>query len=55
VFDLPGDSERLLASSIGAEHVFVNGVETVTAGKATGATAGAVLRSTTLDTVETST
>ena len=53
VFDLPGDSKRLLAGSIGVEHVFVNGVETVTAGTATGATAGVVLRSTTLDTVDT--
>jgi N-acyl-D-aspartate/D-glutamate deacylase len=54
VFDLPGDSKRLLAGSVGVEHVFVNGVETVTAGQATGATAGVVLRSTTLTTVDTS-
>src|SRR5262249_21030802 len=54
VLDLPGESKRLLAGSIGVEHVFVNGVETVTAGRATGATAGVVLRSTTLDTVDTS-
>jgi N-acyl-D-aspartate/D-glutamate deacylase len=45
VFDLPGDSKRLLAGSIGVEHVFVNGVETVVAGSATGDTPGVILRS----------
>jgi N-acyl-D-aspartate/D-glutamate deacylase len=44
-YDLPGDSKRLLAGSIGIEQVFVNGVETVVGGRATGATAGTVLRS----------
>ena len=45
VHDLPGDSKRLLAGSIGVEHVFVNGVETIVAGQATGDVAGTVLRS----------
>ncbi len=45
VADLPGDSVRLTAGSIGVEHVFVNGVETVSAGAATGAVPGTVLRS----------
>ncbi len=45
VADLPGDSVRLTAGSIGVEHVFVNGVETVRAGAATGAVPGTVLRS----------
>ena len=45
VFDLPGDSKRLLAGSIGVEHVFVNGVETIVSGAATGKTPGVVLRS----------
>ena len=45
LFDLPGDSKRLLAGSIGVEHVFVNGVETVVAGAATGDTPGVILRS----------
>jgi N-acyl-D-aspartate/D-glutamate deacylase len=45
VFDLPGDSKRLLAGSIGVEHVFVNGVETIVSGKETGKTPGVVLRS----------
>jgi N-acyl-D-aspartate/D-glutamate deacylase len=45
VFDLPGESKRLLASSIGVEHVFVNGIETIAAGAATGNISGTVLRS----------
>jgi N-acyl-D-aspartate/D-glutamate deacylase len=45
VADLPGDSVRLTAGSIGVEHVFVNGVETVRSGAATGAIPGTVLRS----------
>ena len=43
--DLPGDSIRLTAGAHGIEHVFVNGVETVVKGQATGATPGIVLRS----------
>ncbi|MGE0879440.1 MAG: amidohydrolase family protein [Acidimicrobiia bacterium] len=54
MFDLPGESKRLLAGSFGMQHVFVNGVETVREGDATGATAGVVLRSHDLDTVDTS-
>jgi N-acyl-D-aspartate/D-glutamate deacylase len=45
VHDLPGDSVRMLADPVGVHHVLVNGVETVTDGAATGATAGTVLRS----------
>jgi N-acyl-D-aspartate/D-glutamate deacylase len=45
VFDLPGDSLRLTASSIGVRRVLVNGVVTVTDGQATGALPGTVLRS----------
>src|SRR5579859_13139 len=45
VFDLPGDSKRLLAGSIGVGHVFVNGVETIVDGQATGNVAGTVIRS----------
>lgn len=45
VADLPGSSARLTADAEGVEHVFVNGVETVTANTATGATPGTILRS----------
>ena len=45
VHDLPGGSARLTADSVGVRHVFVNGVETVRDGVATGARPGSVLRS----------
>jgi len=45
VYDLPGGAYRMTAASTGIEHVFVNGVETVTNGKTTGRTSGMVLRS----------
>jgi N-acyl-D-aspartate/D-glutamate deacylase len=45
VHDLPGGSARLTAGSRGVERVYVNGVVTVEAGSATGATPGALLRS----------
>jgi N-acyl-D-aspartate/D-glutamate deacylase len=45
VHDLPGDSPRLTAASIGVERVLVNGVVTVVDGQATGARPGTVLRS----------
>ena len=38
VTDLPGDTARLTAGSVGVTHVFVNGVETVRDGAATGST-----------------
>ena len=45
VHDLPGDTPRLTAGSLGIRRVFVNGVETVVDGAATGALPGTVLRS----------
>ncbi len=45
VEDLPGDTARLTAGSIGMTRVWVNGVETVRDGIATGATPGTVVRS----------
>ena len=45
VFDLPGDSLRLTARSIGVHRVLVNGVVTIVDGESTGALAGTVLRS----------
>jgi hypothetical protein len=44
VKDLPGESARLTAGSVGMEHVIVGGVEIVKNGAATGATPGVVLR-----------
>jgi N-acyl-D-aspartate/D-glutamate deacylase len=43
--DLPGRSPRLIAESIGVQHVFVNAVETIVDGKPTASTPGRVLRS----------
>ena len=45
VADLPGGSARLTSDALGVEHVFVNGVETVTDNAVTGAVPGTVLRS----------
>ena len=45
VHDLPGDSPRLTAGSIGVERVLVNGVVAVVDDEATGATPGTVLQS----------
>ncbi len=45
VADLPADSERLYAGSEGIVAVLVNGVTAVSDGEATGALAGALLRS----------
>jgi N-acyl-D-aspartate/D-glutamate deacylase len=45
VHDLPGDSPRLTADSIGVVRVFVNGTVTVVDGVATGDLPGTVLRS----------
>jgi N-acyl-D-aspartate/D-glutamate deacylase len=45
VFDLPGDSLRLTAESVGVRRVLVNGVPTIVDGRSTGALAGTVLRS----------
>ena len=45
VHDLPADSPRLTADSIGVVKVFVNGVVAVVDGKPTGDLAGTVLRS----------
>ncbi|HXY44339.1 MAG TPA: amidohydrolase family protein [Acidimicrobiales bacterium] len=45
VWDLPGESLRLTASSTGVRRVLVNGVVTVADGEPTGALPGTVLRS----------
>jgi N-acyl-D-aspartate/D-glutamate deacylase len=45
VGDMPGGGERLVADSVGVEHVLVAGTEVVTDGGATGARPGRVLRS----------
>ncbi len=45
VHDLPGDSPRLTADSIGVVRVLVNGIVTVVDGTATGELPGTVLRS----------
>jgi N-acyl-D-aspartate/D-glutamate deacylase len=45
VYDLPGGTARLTGQSQGIVRVFVNGVETVVDGTATGATPGGVLKS----------
>jgi N-acyl-D-aspartate/D-glutamate deacylase len=45
VHDLPGGGVRLDAGSTGVHRVFVNGVEVVRDGQATGSTPGVVLRS----------
>jgi N-acyl-D-aspartate/D-glutamate deacylase len=43
--DLPGGSARMVAASTGITRVYVNGVETVVHGEATGARPGTALRS----------
>lgn len=45
VDDLPGGTSRIYAGAIGVEHVLVNGTAVVSAGRLTGTTPGAVLRS----------
>jgi N-acyl-D-aspartate/D-glutamate deacylase len=45
VHDLPGDTARLYAGSIGVVRVLVNGVETIRDGAPTGALPGTILRS----------
>ncbi len=45
VYDLPGDSKRLIADPLGVERVLVNGTPVLAAGRATGATPGGLLRS----------
>jgi N-acyl-D-aspartate/D-glutamate deacylase len=44
VADLPGGSARLTSDAQGVQHVFVNGVETVTDNRSTGATPGTIIR-----------
>ncbi len=45
VHDLPGGSVRITAGSVGIVRTWVNGVETIADGQATGRTPGSVLRS----------
>jgi N-acyl-D-aspartate/D-glutamate deacylase len=44
VADLPGGSARLTSDANGVQHVFVNGVETVTDNESTGAVPGTIIR-----------
>ena len=43
-YDFPAGAWRLVQKPIGYEHILVNGVETFTDGKCTGATPGHLLR-----------
>ena len=45
VDDLPGNTSRLFAGSVGVNHVFVSGVEVVRDSRATGALPGSIIRS----------